>query len=986
MWRLLLSPGQEAHLLWDDVLPRIHSMLTTLRYSEADFHDLAAFALLAHQATELVLNAALRIEADYLGGEVMWSEAAAEASASVAEAMECEGLRTQLFAQTYRMRIAGDLEAIEAEVSAMCATLAEVATREEDLSQQCNQLEQIRARMAAKDVRKSESHDSPLFATLHRELALHGGEPVGLLDAVRGSSLECGLVVDDIDLMRQLMSIADDKTLQGDVQRARRSAEREIEDDEDFLRSIADLDERMQQEAVSRRQLEREDARERLAKEKVLLEALSAAVRHAQSAPPPAVVLSASSKTEADRLDAETARLIAETAMLELEAQQDAIQERLAAQRKLYEQAFKARQRAQARKLSVAAAHATSADTTETSSTFSSASSHTVLSEAPAPSNNLSAEDSRDILALCAQLVSEPCESARRARAAAELTEVCGGKSDAISTAKRTLAGPRAIKALVTMLNMHVKQPELDQFARALCALCAHHPHNKHAVLEAGLMPVLVDRVADGACDNRFLVPLWQSLSAEHSAYDAAVTAYADSLVDHLIAVLEQSYSADEQLLATSALLRIATYDQPSEPHLVRGRDATRALAGVLERKLHDADADECQRARDAKRVATKIVVRLLLQRDSNELFSVPGAAKAVATIADSDRFFASSSSDGANPDHDAAILVVLKELFEFLVSVGRREAHDPDDDTFTYGDDAVRELVSVLSIEKDTQSAWTVKEQCCKALRRLIKVAEDTDKTAAGLPVDANPHHASIAAPRAGLNAAKVVHTTSVVKHLSRHGLLQPLVDILKHAGLATKRVVFAKQEAARLLRSLVEHDRQLVETVISLHAIPALVKLIEVVNKDDPKEAAILALWVLCRDSKPNRLSIVKQPNGIRIVMDLVARTGTNPSDEAAARLLLLIINDDNSHDRAVRAELDVFPDMMRTLEWNVSYGDTVHVKSAAKSLRDRLKQPSSLNTAAKAGVGAKKVKTSFFAPPSQRRRGFSLFFRLSKSKSKK
>lgn len=965
---------------------------------------------------DLLASIALKIEADYLDHSVMWSEACADASALIVEIIEmnvwetdgvdkrrCEYLRGSLFEQTYRMRVCGAIEAAEAEASAMCTTLAEVATREEELGRYCALLEQVRNEAHAAEEYKKLDEDTAnprtLLTVLSHEIALHPDDPSSLLDALRTNAVREGLALDDIDLMRQLMLMADDATLQGDVQRARRAAERDIEDDEDYLRSLVELDERKQHEAVSRRQIERDEARDWLAKEKLLLEALRDAVRHAQSAPPPSVVYGSSpsfgvGKTEADRLDAETAKLVAETAMLELESIKSAEEERVSHQRKIYEHALAARKRAQTRKFSMAAAQANSEMNWETSSVRSSSS--TLLSMEPSSiaslryggipgdsvGSSLIPDEERQILAVCAQLTSDPCDNARRARAAASLSELCGTKADAVSRGRRTMAGPRAIKSLVMMLNMHVKQPELDSFARALCSLAAHHSENKVMILEAGALPVVADRVSDAACDNRYLVPLWRAISTETYSYEAAILCYADSLVDHLVAILQNSYVAEEQHLATAALYCVAKGEGASAASattvMVRGRDATSALAGVLERKLHDfTDKDEARKAAQAKEYATKTIVLLLNITDpaaaaaDKQLYSVRGAAKTITVIASSKVFFRSTP-----PDTDAAVLAVLKELFEAIGVVARREANE--DDRIAHGEDAVRDMVQMLSIEEKGSAAWIVKEQCCKAMLRLVYLAIDTDKTAAGIPLDANPHHTSVTKPTLALSKAS--HTTRVVSHVIKRGVLKPLVDVIKYEGTASKRVVFAKQESARLLRLLMEFSKASIDTVVSLQAIPALVELIDVVNKDDPKEAAILALWIMCKDSKTNRNKVITQPNGLRIIMNLVARTGTNTSDEAAARLLVLVANDSEKNLKEILCEKEIFPDMTRTTEWNVSYGDTVHVKSAAKALRDLLKQPKNVaNT-------PKKAKTSPFAPTSQRRRGFSLFKRFGLGKKKK
>ncbi|KAJ8598959.1 hypothetical protein CTAYLR_009809 [Chrysophaeum taylorii] len=955
MWRLLVRGGDETRMMWDEVLPRVQKVITLLRYAERQVTTVEAYAGLAVKMVKLVTACALRIEEDYLQSSGTWSAHFEETETTLADVGGLNTLQSRLFEATYRVKVSALLGEVDSAVGALGAALAEIPTAEEDLAGVCDQLEAIDREIQGSVLEEAGVDD--VSEVLAREVVLAGGDEAVLasnfLEKLRGLALEHDLAKDDIDLMRQLLAVSDDASLRGDVQRARRGVECEVEDDEDFLRSVVDFDEIQQHEEMRRRQIERDETREQLGREKILVEAVAAAVR-LTSEPAEASTVYATNKAETDRLDAETAKLVAETAMLQLEeAHED---NRLDAKRRLYEQALQARQKAQARKFSSSMAIAmggdvgsnrgsakdgtlaTESSVRERSDSFSSQQSSTIFSLG---SIVRECEDDDDNVSMaCSMLTRDPpTDNARRAKAAAKLSELCGGKNDEVSARRRSQAARRgALKALVAMLNMHVRQNELDAVARCLCALAAHHADNKAAILDAGALLVVVDRVADAGCDNRFLVPLWRALT-NSDAYEGALLHAADTAVDHIVAVVEHSYVAEEQCLATEALFQLicATH------HTF---NALRALTGVLPRRLHD-DAREAAKARVAKETATRAVV-VILGFSAQDIFTVPGAISTIESLATAGRFF-----EGGGGEEDDAALAVIKSLYDFLVA---------ESDT---------QMISILRIEDPTPAAWTAKEHCARALRRLIKAAEDSDKAAQGLAIDTNPHHYSVSKPPAASRSAQRVATA-----LARKGILPPLTAVIKAAGAQNKRVVFAKQEAARVVRLLAEHERSLVDQFVTLDTIPALLALIEVVNKDDPKEAAVLALWSLCRDSKPNRSLLVNLPSGLKAVMQLVARTGTNPSDEASSRLLAALATDDPSLEKKIRNEKHLFNDMLRTLEWNVNYGDTVHVKAAAKALRDLMKPNSSEPTSIKKTPAKPSKAAKVGIARTQKKAPFSLF----------
>lgn len=944
MWRLLTSGTSESTQTWDDVLPRLAMLVASLKY--AAIADLVPYCGTCLKLTRLALACAAKVDVDYYRETMLLAapfQRAEKQLDAISETCASRRLGGKFFQGTYRYRVAGALHEVAQGVTAVLNAVQETSTIPEDLSDICDRIEDLKREheKASTPPRDSLALDQMYDAMVADAQTITEDTVDRFLDSAKRFAMAAGVVSDDIDMIRQMLAIREDQRLRDDIAAALVAAQGDVEDDEDFLRTIVDYDEIQQHDALAHRQMERDEARDQLAIEKALLDAVSVAVagtttpvkrRPSISMPrfdPP--------KSEAARLDAETAKLVAETAMLELEELQT--DDKLVQQRRLYEQALQQRKKVEERQRRKSFDQRTE---TGSVSTISEHVASFVSSNAPTQSiNTHHVDDDSEVRDVCAQLTVDPCDNARRARAASRLADLLSSTSlspQKLVVKKDTARRAGAIRVLATMLNMHVKQPELDAFARALSALAAQHQANKVAILESGALATIVGRVADSTCDNRHLVPLWRTLAHEPTQYRATLEDSAEAVVELLVHVNMNSYAPDEQLLATRSLLVLLTAEEEDDVRLlplVREHKGLHAMTGVLDRKLAggDDDADAVQTAHRTKETAVKAALLLLVSDDPSlpkpqlhEIFTIEGAARTLAVFAGSPRYFNLASAASAGEDADAAVLAILRELFEYLIAAARKD--DALGGPSSEATRAVAEIVNLLSNADDQLPAsWTIREQAAKALRKLVKLSDDADKHHDAhkqlLAVNARP-------PRASRVAAL----------LSSRGAIRPLVSFLKYHGPATKRVVFAKTEAARVLRSIADHHPPSIQTMVDDRVIPALLTLVEIVNKDDPKEAGITALWALCKDSKVTRDVVVKNPNGIKTVMSLVARTGTNAGDEAAARLLASIVGDDPNNDRYVKTQRDVYTDMMRTLEWNVAYGDTVHVKGAAKVLRDILK----------------------------------------------
>mmetsp|Transcript_25629 Transcript_25629/g.83028 ORF Transcript_25629/g.83028 Transcript_25629/m.83028 type:complete len:547 (+) Transcript_25629:78-1718(+) len=180
-------------------------------------------------------------------------------------------------------------------------------------------------------------------------------------------------------------------------------------------------------------------------------------------------------------------------------------------------------------------------------------------------------------------------DTARRARAASRLADACSVDGPEASAKARNGVTRPMIETLIAMLNTHCKQPELDEFARALGAVAFDCPRNKVSMMEAGVVPVVLARVADPHCDHRYVVPLWRTLAAETGKYQSTLkrAAYGHSvatsdssgasfLAENLCQIIATSYDAEELLLAARTVLSLLKHDAKHHHHQQQQRRTKR--------------------------------------------------------------------------------------------------------------------------------------------------------------------------------------------------------------------------------------------------------------------------------------------------------------------------------------------------------------------------------------------------------------------------
>jgi len=660
-------------------------------------------------------------------------------------------------------------------------------------------------------------------------------------------------------------------------------------------------------------------------------------------------------------------------------------------------------------------------------------------------------------------------DTARRARAASRLADACSVDGPEASAKARNGVTRPMIETLIAMLNTHCKQPELDEFARALGAVAFDCPRNKVSMMEAGVVPVVLARVADPHCDHRYVVPLWRTLAAETGKYQSTLkrAAYGHSvatsdssgasfLAENLCQIIATSYDAEELLLAARTVLSLLKHDAKHHHHqqqqqqqqqskkkhhhhqrkasfrkLVCDKGGLRGLAHVLDRQLRASDdGDELLTSAKAKTAAAKALMQLLFHGPVGlglDIATPEGASAAVDAVRghvidlehstfDEDLGTSSATSGNNNNngnvprprsarslsevvsevvnkddddddgdaakggrrggsttamnDADLAILALTRALFDVMVAAARRPPQQQNGATSMAF--VIRELIVHVAHQspqisaRATNVSWVIKEQAAKALRKLIKLSSDADVAAAvkkSSTLRGQQQHSGTTTTTThgggggggvGPTPTTMTSTSSALTPGIPHPRAERLVQFAVRcdavpalAGVVTdatkgsdvKRAVFAKQEAAHVLRVVADHSPSMVDPIVNEGVIPALVRLVDVVDKDANKEAAATALWALCKHSPAHREALVAVSNGLPTLMHLVARTGTNAGDEAAASLLAAIATDNSQNVGRIHAQHDVFPDMVRTVEWNVVYGDTPAVKAAAKLLRSVL-----------------------------------------------
>lgn len=893
-------------------------------------------------------------------------------------------MQTRFFCHAYGSRLTTSFQNVD---NAWLAWIEgqKVGESDERFGALCDRMREARRaldRREAVDAAYDEKYEAMLKEA--REFRGHGSDTndaATFLAKAKVAALEAQLARDEEDWMRQMMLIGDARDELREIISAAKSAEgQDVADDEDFLRAMIEAeheDVHMEpDDALARRQRERDVLFERIEAEQVIFTAICAVVRLVQPnkqralahlapivTPPSSTqseVLAGKSQAAERRssskssLDGETMRLVRDslgrtTSDIDVVERDQFNDARVQA---AYDAGTTAKSKDE-RPLPLmrgsfgdlgealggdAATPRSLGDDAASTSSYYSAGPGTV-----------------DVADVCLLLTAPPVRGhAKIAHAATAIADACGLDDGAVERENRDLVRTSGgLRVLVQLLNMHCSVVELDEIGRALWALACHNQENRKAMMiDEGILPVIIARVGDKTCDTRFLTPLWRTLDADSPAHYARGLADSSAtIVELLLIIVRASDHAGEVLLAARALLVLlyaqndedtnptanataatgpvledddATTIQPSNWRaLIVNNHGLKALATVLTRRLLEDDAptkadDEPSSKRGkykgglataAKDVAAQaifdLVSPLAQQGIRGDLVTIEGASGTIAAF---------NSVDLEDPNSDLAIatLALTRHLFAHFVSVAKT-ATSP-----LLAVTAIKSIVTQLAKATETPggalASWVIKEQAAKALRRLVKAA------------DKEP---------------SLLGASEIVEIIASEQAIAPLVDVLKdESDVWLKYVLLAKQEAARVVKLLADANRANVAAIVARGAIPALVKLIDAVNQDDPKEAGVTALHAICNNSRQYRNMVVNSPRGIKVLMQLVARTATNASDEASSRLLYAIAIDDPDNEQFIRLQRDVFGDMMRTLDWNVTYGETLNVKSAGKLLRDRLK----------------------------------------------
>ena len=491
-------------------------------------------------------------------------------------------------------------------------------------------------------------------------------------------------------------------------------------------------------------------------------------------------------RMEASRLDAETARLVAETARLELASTSEPTgvgneeRARFTAQKQLYDQALSAQRNA---RLKFAARRSNS-------------NASYILLDSESSAETASQDDDSvhravDVSTLVVHLSSQPCDNGKRARAASKIADLCGLDDGMLEREHRDIVRRSGgVRALVSMLNVHCKQPELDQFARALWALACYNEENRTCMIEEGVLPIVIARVSDHNCDNRYLTPLWRTLDAESpSQYSKGLAQSNDQLMESLLLIIRSSYNAEEQLLASRAILVLLYADDAMTTRNWRslaGQGIIQALANVLERSLEHPEGEKGDElAGAAKAVAADALFNLvspLAQCMRGDLLTIEGASNTIASF--------NTLDEDATPVATQAVLALVRYLFDHLGSVAET-ANSP---LLTAA--AIKGIVTQLVKASDSTSnavkptSWFTREQAAKALKKLVKRSEKDSS----------------------LSPAEI---TDVI---ANEGAITSLVELLREeSDTSAKCILLAKQEAARLLRILAESSRSNINAMVS-------------------------------------------------------------------------------------------------------------------------------------------------------------------------
>lgn len=469
------------------------------------------------------------------------------------------------------------------------------------------------------------------------------------------------------------------------------------------------------------------------------------------------------------------------------------------------------------------------------------------------------------------ELTAEPCDTAKTAKAAGRLADWCQGSHSRRDAARE--AG--ALSALVKMLSLHVRPFELAEFARALVNACFEHSTNAEFVIELGVMVPVLQRIADDASDHWRLVQLWMHLAESASpAYESAVrrAAEIDAVLTSLVTLISSSYVADEQVLAADTVRMLAT-DLKLRDRLSR-KGARGALAKALSRKfVKRGGPSEVAAAKDA---ALKALLVLTVEDHaiSDAAFtSLNGAARALES-------FAVEESSSDKDDRPVAVAALTRVLLDRAITTARGAVVFSD----------IQRLVGLLGIGR-SDACWHVEEHASKALQRLAEKFPDV-VPAMVLDADAVP----------------------------------ALARLMKLASIS-KPALEAKVAAAMLVRELSSHLDACRAAFVDAGLVASLRALVDATKYPNPKEAGVMALWVLVAADADAR-KLLLDDDGVRSVTDLVVASCTNRSDEAAILLLTALANDDPDLLLALRDHKA----LIRQLDLNATFSDTEAVRQAA------------------------------------------------------
>lgn len=799
-------------------------------------------------------------------------------------------------------------------------------------------------------------------ARLFRDYGTDTSDAASFLASTKETALTTNLAKDDADWLRQMLMIAQSRDeLCELIASAKSAAGKDVSNDEILLAALIEHDEDPSPE-VSAKFLGEANTdctklRQKLASEQIILTTICATIRVLQPKTQKnvALVLPQNTPTYSARgLSGDETRGVSNvgnscsvTLQIRLEADRsdpdaarhepgsrsqngtftDSKHDRFIAQKRLYDEDFDAQRNAKLR-FDALRIHSSPQLVVDSEA-----------SAATVPDDEVKRRHLAGTTGLVAVFSIQPCDNSKRAVAASKIAEMCG-LEDGVNERDRRNAIRRegGIRALVAMLHVHCKQAELDEFCRALLALACYNEDNRTCMIEEGLIPILISRVSDQVCHNRQLTPLWKIIDLESpSVYTKGLIQSWEAVIDSLLVIIRTSFNAEELLLASRALLFLLHADDAEKSRhsriLASAQDSLTALSDVLVRRFGLPEDDEgVAIAGAAKAVAAEALLYLILplaHRMRGDLLTIEGASKTILSFYCVD--------DDCDSDKNRAICALIRYLFDHLATVA---------------ESATSPLLTAAAIKgigaqlvKSTESALTesemsslfIQEQAARTLRILVSRSKSV----------------------ASLNRMEI---SEIISH---DGVIVPLVDLLRRESDGpTRSVIRAKQEGALLLKILAEANRSNIVAMVSRGVIPALVRLIDATNKDEPKEAAVTALWVICKESRQHRNMIVNSPRGIKILMHLIAKTATNAADEASCRLLYCIAKDDVVNEQFMRMQQDVLGDMLRTLEWNSQYGATLHVKGSAKLLRDKLKANSVPASSMSASAdGPKKLKVFGF-----------------------